>query len=157
MQLGTSRSPGGAIPPATSSIAELAQHRQLADQAAQSRCLVDESEEGSVPGTVIARCPLSLAGESDVIEGERDPGCEGGRRMNDELQELLHIVRKDLLLDNNIKGADAVIDLLTVAAAADELRAAMRRNDEQALIFHAELLNEVLARFCPLDLRIVDH
>jgi hypothetical protein len=77
--------------------------------------------------------------------------------MSIQLQELLHEIRRGLIRDNDVEGVDAVVDLLAATAVVDELCAAMWRNDDHGVVFHAELLEQLLAGARPLRFDVVDR
>ncbi|SER46426.1 hypothetical protein SAMN05216188_111271 [Lentzea xinjiangensis] len=65
--------------------------------------------------------------------------------MTASLEELLQQVRGRMLRAGRHEIAAGVTGLIAASVALDELNAAVRREDEEAVAFHAELLARLLA------------
>ena len=70
------------------------------------------------------------------------------------LEELLREVRDEMLRSGNHDGAGVAAELIAASVALDELDAAVRRQDDDAAAFHAQLLERLLAGIGTYDFQV---
>lgn len=64
------------------------------------------------------------------------------------LVRVLDCIRAELVYLDDLLGADRVLDLMSAAVAADEVMSALRREDEEAVVFHTGVLQGCLESAC---------
>ncbi|GHH56581.1 hypothetical protein [Lentzea cavernae] len=73
--------------------------------------------------------------------------------MSARLVALLEELIEQRRSENHHEEAEHLTDLLMALASADELYAALFRDDENAMVFHAEVLNRQLDKARALESR----
>lgn len=64
------------------------------------------------------------------------------------LVRVLDGIRAELVYLDDMPGADRVLDFMSAAVAADEVMSALRREDAEAVTFHAGVLQRRLESAC---------